>query len=100
MADSVRTRGFTKMKVNIFCRERPFKTRFASGRTWLLLWLLLTTIFPASAQQKEQPTSDQMGVSTAGSHEAVKDAQHRPITAGGFVDNAPVVFTDITRQSG
>jgi hypothetical protein len=41
-----------------------------------------------------------MGVSTAGAHEPVKDAQHRPITAGGFVDDAAVVFTDITRQAG
>src|SRR5579872_7498513 len=99
MADCASIRGFAKMKRNIFCRERPFITRFASGRTSLLLWLLLTILVPASpAQQKEQPSSEQMGVSTAGVHEAVKDAQHRPITAGGFVDNAPVVFTDITRQ--
>jgi len=30
----------------------------------------------------------------------VFDAQHRPITAGGFVDGAPVVFEDVTHQSG
>jgi hypothetical protein len=41
-----------------------------------------------------------MGVSTGAAHAAVKDAQSRPITAGGFVDGAPVVFTDITKQSG
>ncbi len=33
-------------------------------------------------------------------HPAVFDAQHRPITAGGFVDGAPVVFEDVTHQSG
>ncbi len=33
-------------------------------------------------------------------HAAVKDAQHRPITAGGFVDNAPVVFIDATKEAG
>jgi hypothetical protein len=33
-------------------------------------------------------------------HPAVFDAQHRPITAGGFVDGAPVVFEDITHQAG
>jgi len=30
----------------------------------------------------------------------VKDAQQRPITAGGFVDGAPVVFIDITHAAG
>jgi hypothetical protein len=33
-------------------------------------------------------------------HAAVKDAQHRPITAGGFVDGAPIVFRDITTEAG
>ena len=33
-------------------------------------------------------------------HPPVFDAQHRPITAGGFVDGAPVVFEDITHQAG
>ncbi len=32
-------------------------------------------------------------------HPAVFDAQHRPITAGGFVQGA-VVFEGITHQSG
>jgi hypothetical protein len=40
------------------------------------------------------------GVSTGVAHAAQKDAQSRPITAGGFVDGAPVVFTDITKQAG
>ena len=35
-----------------------------------------------------------------GGEPPVRDALHRPITAGGFVDNAPVIFTDITKQSG
>ena len=42
----------------------------------------------------------QSGMSTGAPHEAVKDAQMRPITAGGFVDGAPVVFIDITKQAG
>jgi hypothetical protein len=39
-------------------------------------------------------------MSTGGAHTPVKDAKSRPITAGGFVDGAPVVFLDITHQSG
>ena len=41
-----------------------------------------------------------MGVSTGVAHPAVKDAQSRPITAGGFVDGAPVIFADVTAQAG
>jgi hypothetical protein len=39
-------------------------------------------------------------MNTGGAHAPVKDAHSRPITAGGFVDGAPIVFTDITKQAG
>jgi hypothetical protein len=51
---------------------------------------------PAKPPSQEAP----MGVSTGVAHAPQKDAQSRPITAGGFVDGAPVVFADITKQSG
>jgi len=41
-----------------------------------------------------------MGVATGSAHAAVKDSKSRPITAGGFVDGAPVVFSDITKIAG
>ncbi len=50
--------------------------------------------------QNSPHAAPQMGVSTGAAHAPVKDAQSRPITAGGFVDGAPVVFTDITKKSG
>jgi enediyne biosynthesis protein E4 len=53
---------------------------------------------PNPDKPQQQPPS--MGVSTGAAHAPVKDAQSRPITAGGFVDGAPVVFNDITKQSG
>ena len=40
------------------------------------------------------------GVNTGGTHSAVYDEQHRPITAGGFVKTGPVVFEDISAKSG
>jgi hypothetical protein len=42
----------------------------------------------------------QNGMSTGSAHAPVKDALSRPITAGGFVDGAPVVFVDITHAAG
>ena len=40
------------------------------------------------------------GVNTGGAHAAVLDAQHRPITAGGFVTSGPIVFKDIAASAG
>jgi len=40
------------------------------------------------------------GIAAGVSAPAVYDEQHRPITAGGFVDKGPVIFADITKQSG
>ena len=40
------------------------------------------------------------GSSTGGAHPAILDAQHRPITAGGFVTTGPVIFKDIAQQAG
>ena len=40
------------------------------------------------------------GQSTGIAAKAIYDEQHRPITAGGFVDKGPVIFADISKQSG
>jgi len=45
-------------------------------------------------------TQSQSGIASGAVHAPIRDAQHRPITAGGFVDGAPIVFTDITKQAG
>jgi hypothetical protein len=77
-----------------------------SGRSVLsLLLIALACLLPGRAQEeapeKAKPQQAPMGgVATGVAHAAQKDAQSRPITAGGFVDGAPVVFADITKQSG
>src|SRR6266567_2243126 len=67
----------------------------------VLLLILLFAIggHAQEPDQKGRPPSG-TGVSTGTAHAAVKDAQSRPITAGGFVDGAPVIFSDITKQPG
>jgi enediyne biosynthesis protein E4 len=52
----------------------------------------------ALSQQSSAPV--QRGMASGGAHAPVRDALHRPITAGGFVDGAPVIFEDVTKQSG
>jgi enediyne biosynthesis protein E4 len=51
-------------------------------------------------QDQGSRDASQMGVSTGVAHAPRKDAQSRAITAGGFVDGAPVVFADITKAAG
>ncbi|HLV94537.1 MAG TPA: CRTAC1 family protein [Candidatus Acidoferrales bacterium] len=53
-----------------------------------------------SAQQQQPRPAQPSGVATGGVYAPVFDARHRPITAGGFVDGAPVVYEDYTKQSG
>ena len=40
------------------------------------------------------------GMATGSQAEAVYDAQHRPITAGGFVKTGPIIFQNTAQQSG
>jgi hypothetical protein len=63
--------------------------------------ILLAALFPFTlhAQEAKQPMGGG-GNSTAGAHAAVHDAQNRPITAGGFVKAGPIVYQDVSRQSG
>lgn len=44
--------------------------------------------------------SSQGGMATAGPQKAEFDAEHRPITAGGFVKTGPIVFQNVAQQAG
>ncbi len=45
-------------------------------------------------------SSENSGSATAGVFAPVLDAEKRPITAGGFVKSGPVIFRDISKESG
>jgi enediyne biosynthesis protein E4 len=71
--------------------------------------LLSWSVSPRAAQMSQNQNQNQQqkpapakpsGVMTGGVYAPVKDALNRPITAGGFVDGAPVVFIDVTQRSG
>ena len=69
--------------------------------TTLFIWASLLLVSAAQEPDEHRYRQNQStGISTGAPHAPVKDALSRPITAGGFVDNAPVVFVDITRQAG
>jgi hypothetical protein len=67
----------------------------------ILCWLVLLAAARAQSPLKDNsPQAQQGGMSTGIAHAPVKDALSRPITAGGFVDGAPVVFVDATHVAG
>ena len=49
---------------------------------------------------QQAPQQSHGSVQTGAPQAAVLDAEHRPITAGGFVKTGPVVFQDISDSSG
>jgi len=73
-----------------------------------LRWSILTVSIAtsgalASGQEPVKPGADaqaQSAMSTGTPRSVVKAAQMRPITAGGFVDGAPVYFVDVTHEAG
>jgi hypothetical protein len=73
----------------------------ATATQVICVTLLLSSGLPQqNPAEKEADRRQQSGMSTGAAHAPVKDALSRPITAGGFVDGAPVVFVDITEAAG
>lgn len=71
-------------------------------RSLLVFVCVLLALSTALAQNTadDQMRQQQGGMSTGIARAPVKDALKRPITAGGFVDSAPAVFTDVTHAAG
>src|SRR4051812_8315336 len=62
--------------------------------------VLRAQIPTAIAQSGPAGSPAASGEATGPPQPAQYDAQHRPITAGGFVAKGPVVFEDITAKAG
>ena len=85
--------------------SRQFACCLHPHNVFAVLLIVCWMLFPCAAWaqnplQGTQPQAQQSGMSTGVAHAPVKDALSRPITAGGFVEGAPVIFTDITHASG
>ena len=55
-------------------------------------------LFPSVQQADKTAAAPVGGQDTAGPHPPLLDAQHRPITAGGFVKTGPIVFEDVSEK--
>ena len=91
-------------------QRRPQLYAIAAG--WLCI-LLASAVCPSygnaqyaspSGQEPVAPSGAQPaprgGSATAGVFAPVLDSERRPITAGGFVKDGPVIFKDIAQQAG
>jgi hypothetical protein len=89
-------------------RSFPSFCKFAALAVYLICSIDPTTLRaqtpqPSTAPQKPQADGHQTqngGVNTGGTHPAVLDKEHRPITAGGFVKSGPIIFQDIAQKAG
>jgi hypothetical protein len=61
---------------------------------------------PTGARTQQAPSSPPSqqggmgGISSGVASKPVYDEQRRPITAGGFVDQGPIIFEDVTKKAG
>ncbi len=73
--------------------------RVGSARSCVLAVVL--AIAAAASGQAGLPSAGATGGHDSGTvHASFHDAEHRPITAGGFIDSGPVVFQDGTQAAG
>jgi enediyne biosynthesis protein E4 len=70
------------------------------GRILVAALLSCPVLMRAQQPQPAPMATQQGGASTAGAYAPIHDAENRPITAGGTVDQGAVVFEDISRQAG
>ena len=83
-----------------FSSQSGYLFRAIAVQALCLTLLLSSRPAQQNPAEKEPVRNEQSGVSTGVAHAPVRDALSRPITAGGFVDGAPVVFTDVTHAAG
>jgi hypothetical protein len=80
-------------------------TRKTSPLVRCLTAAALAYTLSASSQAPQQPGQSPLqapssGISGGLGAAAVYDSEHRPITAGGFVDSGPIVFQDVAKAAG
>jgi enediyne biosynthesis protein E4 len=79
-----------------FILARMFKGTIPA--TFAAVMGLLTVSLSAQSEGAQAPAKS--GQETGSPHPVQLDAQHRPITAGGFVKDGPIVFEDASEKSG
>jgi enediyne biosynthesis protein E4 len=98
--------GARSQHVNGRCDSRAAAR--AACTALMIVSLLAVAQMPRSeAAEIQKPATDQQptqrplsGMANSGPHEAQYDREHRPITAGGFVKDGPIIFQDVAGPAG
>ena len=80
--------------------QKTLESRARVTSALLFLHLLCPSLWAQVQPQQSPDSKSQLPMATAGVHGAVFDANHRPITAGGTVDDGPTVFLDVAEKAG
>jgi hypothetical protein len=80
--------------------QSRFLLRETAAQLICVTLLLSSGLAQQNPAEKEPVRSPQSGMSAGAAHAPVKDALSRPITAGGFVDDAPAIFEDVAHAAG
>ncbi len=65
-----------------------------------LLGLICLSAWAQIQTRQESPARSQVPMATAGVHAAILDSENKPVTAGGTVDDGPIVFVDTAQKAG
>ena len=72
----------------------------AAGMAFTLLSFRYLSVRAQTQTKQGPPASAQLPMATAGVHKPVLDSENRPITAGGTVEDGPIVFVDTAENAG
>jgi len=72
----------------------------AAGMAFTLLSFRYLSVRAQTQTKQEPPGNAQLPMATAGVHKPVLDSENRPITAGGTVEDGPIVFVDTAENAG
>ena len=72
----------------------------AAGMAFTLLSFRYLSVWAQTQTKQEPPANAQLPMATAGVHKPVLDSENRPITAGGTVEDGPIVFVDTAENAG
>src|ERR1017187_546047 len=62
--------------------------------------LMVVPLIPGACRAQQQQQGNMGGIASGIKAAAMFDKEGRPITGGGFVDEGPIVFQDITKSAG
>jgi enediyne biosynthesis protein E4 len=72
----------------------------AAGLAFALLSFRYLSVRAQTQTKPGTPASSPLPMATAGVHKTVLDSENRPITAGGTVEDGPIVFVDTAEKAG